>query len=223
MNNELVLHGCTPTPLASYLKALALLRLVAEAGTDGGGDPDASGFWRADEFVLRTRLTKEELRAFFLERYHPTPLLSPWNGRAGFLEGEDEDDDEGENTPAVGDDAENEGESTRIGAEMVRAFTHATLHVRFEPIKNTIEYFRRVRVLYCLNVSRAKAKALEAEIKNNKKARRPVSDDDEARLKTLKAANNRLKAQVLLQLRNEADEAWLSWFDACQSLAQVSS
>lgn len=222
MIHEHQLPGCTPTPLASYLKALAVLRLVAEAGADGGGDPNATGFWRDDVFMLRTRLTKEELRAFFLDRYRPTPLLSPWNGRAGFLEGEDEDDDEGENTPAV-DSSEDEGESTRIGAEMVRTFTHATLHARFEPIKKAIEGFQRVRILDFLNVNRAKAKALEAEIKKNKKARRPVSDDDEVRLKTLKAKNKRLKAQVLLQLRNEADEAWLPWFDACQSLAQVSS
>ena len=221
MKNEYALQGCTPTPLASYLKALAVLRLVAEAGTDGGGDPDAAGFWRDDIFVLRTRLTKEELRAFFLNRYRPTPLLSPWNGRAGFLEGDEEDNDEGENATEVVD--ADEGESTRIGAEMVRAFTQATLHARFEPIKKAIEGFQRVRVLDFLNINRAKAKALEAEIKKNKKARRPVSDDDEDRLKMLKAENKRMKAQVLLQLRNEADEAWLSWFDACQSLAQVSS
>jgi len=84
MTNELVLEGCRPTPLASYLKALAVLRLVAEAGADGGGDPDVAGFWRDDVFVLRTRLTREELRAFFLDRYRPTPLISPWNGGSGF-------------------------------------------------------------------------------------------------------------------------------------------
>ena len=63
---EIPLPGCTPTPLAAYLKALAVLRLVAEAGTEGGGDPDATGFWRNDVFVLRTRLTDDELRNFFL-------------------------------------------------------------------------------------------------------------------------------------------------------------
>jgi CRISPR-associated protein Csx17 len=84
MKNELVLQGCTPTPLASYLKALGVLRLVAEAGADVGGDPEATGFWRNDMFVLRTRLTNDELRAFFLERYRPTPLLAPWNGGSGF-------------------------------------------------------------------------------------------------------------------------------------------
>lgn len=84
MIHEHPLPGCTPTPLASYLKALAVLRLVAEAGTEGGGDANATGFWRDDIFVLRTRLTTEELRAFFLSRYRPTPLLAPWNGGSGF-------------------------------------------------------------------------------------------------------------------------------------------
>jgi CRISPR-associated protein Csx17 len=85
MIHEHPLPGCTPTPLASYLKALAVLRLVAEAGTDGGGDSEATGFWREDVFVLRTRLTKEELRAFFLDRYRPTPLIAPWGARSGFF------------------------------------------------------------------------------------------------------------------------------------------
>lgn len=84
MIHEHPLPGCTPTPLASYLKALAVLRLVAEAGADGGGDPEATGFWREDVFVLRTELTKDELRAFFLEWYRPTPLIAPWNGGSGF-------------------------------------------------------------------------------------------------------------------------------------------
>lgn len=84
MIQEHTLHGCTPTPLAAYLKALAVLRLVAEAGTEGCGDSDATGFWRDDIFVLRTRLTEDELPAFFLDRYRPTPLIAPWNGGSGF-------------------------------------------------------------------------------------------------------------------------------------------
>ncbi|MBI3371903.1 MAG: type I-U CRISPR-associated protein Csx17 [Betaproteobacteria bacterium] len=84
MIHEHPLPGCTPTPLASYLKALAVLRLVAEAGIDGGGNSETTGFWRNDMFVLRTRLTKHELCAFFLDRYRPTPLIAPWNGGSGF-------------------------------------------------------------------------------------------------------------------------------------------
>lgn len=84
--NEIVLHGCTPTPLASYLKALAVLRLVAEQA----GDPDATGCWRNDVFVLSTRLKSEELLEFFLERYQPTPLVAPWGARSGFFSGSSE-------------------------------------------------------------------------------------------------------------------------------------
>ncbi|PZP65100.1 MAG: type I-U CRISPR-associated protein Csx17 [Azospira oryzae] len=79
--NEIVLHGCTPTPLASYLKALAVLRLTAEQAAD----PDATGFWRNDVFVLRTRLNEGELLEFFLQRYQPTPIVAPWNGGSGFF------------------------------------------------------------------------------------------------------------------------------------------
>jgi CRISPR-associated protein Csx17 len=74
-----VLDGCRPSPLAHYLKALGLLRLVAEQA-----DPDARGAWNADRFVLRTRLSAAELDGFLLERYRPTPLLAPWNGGSGF-------------------------------------------------------------------------------------------------------------------------------------------
>jgi CRISPR-associated protein Csx17 len=90
MTQPIELTGCTPTPLASYLKALAVLRLVAEAGADNGGDSEAAGFWREDVFVLRTKLTKEELRAFFLGQYRPTPLIAPWGARSGFFAGSSE-------------------------------------------------------------------------------------------------------------------------------------
>lgn len=77
---DLPLPGCTPMPLAAYLKALAVLRLVAEQGAD----PGASGFWRDGVFVLRSSLDREHLLAFFLQRYAPTPLIAPWNGGSGF-------------------------------------------------------------------------------------------------------------------------------------------
>lgn len=73
------LGGCAPSPLGSYLKALAVLRLVSEQA-----DPTARGFWRDEAFWLVTTLSREELLGFFLERYEPTPILSPWNGGSGF-------------------------------------------------------------------------------------------------------------------------------------------
>ena len=74
------LDGCAPTPLGAYLKALAVLRLVAEQR-----DPEARGFWRDESFWLSTTLYRDLLLSFFLEEYQPTPILSPWNGGSGFF------------------------------------------------------------------------------------------------------------------------------------------
>lgn len=74
------LPGCAPTPLARYLKALGVLRLVAE-----GPDPEALGYWQGDEFVLESaRLDAQELERFLLHDYVPTPIVAPWNGGSGF-------------------------------------------------------------------------------------------------------------------------------------------
>jgi CRISPR-associated protein Csx17 len=79
------LKGCAPEPLADYLKALGVLRLVVEQGLD----PQARGWWQNERFHLLTRLSRDELEKFFLERYEPTPLLSPWNKGCGFFKGSD--------------------------------------------------------------------------------------------------------------------------------------
>lgn len=74
------LSGCSPTPLAHYLKAIGILRLVAEQA-----DATARGWWREESFSLLSRLTREELVQFFLSAYQPTPLVAPWNGGSGFF------------------------------------------------------------------------------------------------------------------------------------------
>jgi CRISPR-associated protein Csx17 len=73
---ELILHGCTPEPLMSYLKALGILRLVAEQA-----DPEACGAWHAEAFALSSQFDREALIKFFLEKYRPTPILAPWKHR----------------------------------------------------------------------------------------------------------------------------------------------
>ncbi len=77
---ELVLHGCTPEPLMSYLKALGVLRLVAEQV-----DPEARGAWRGGTFVLASVLDGDALVKFFVEAYRPTPIAAPWAGGSGFF------------------------------------------------------------------------------------------------------------------------------------------
>lgn len=79
------LNGCAPVPLAHYLKALGILRLVAEQE-----DPSARGWWEGERFRLMTRLSRDELEKFFLERYEPTPMFNPWGGRSGYYSGSSE-------------------------------------------------------------------------------------------------------------------------------------
>lgn len=77
--HEIELTGCRPEPLGSYLKALAVLRLVAEQK-----DRDARGNWRGEHFVLTSALDREALLRFFIEEWEPTPVVAPWNGGSGF-------------------------------------------------------------------------------------------------------------------------------------------
>lgn len=79
------LNGCAPTPLAHYLKALGILRLVSEQP-----DPEARGWWEGERFLLATHLDEDELLDFFLEEYEPTPLFNPWGARSGYFPGSSE-------------------------------------------------------------------------------------------------------------------------------------
>lgn len=74
------LTGCSPTPLAHYLKAVGVLRLVS-----GQLDSVTRGFWKDEAFSLITKVSRDELVDYFLHHYRPTPLIAPWNGGSGFF------------------------------------------------------------------------------------------------------------------------------------------
>jgi CRISPR-associated protein Csx17 len=78
------LTGCTPVPLAGYLKGLGILRLVSEQK-----DVGARGWWQDEHFCLMTSCDAAELTRFFLEDYAPTPFVSPWNKGSGFYSRDD--------------------------------------------------------------------------------------------------------------------------------------
>jgi len=65
--------------MMSYLKALGVLRLVAEQK-----EPSVRGYWAGDSFHLYSVMDQDVLVAFFLKEYKPTPILAPWNGGSGF-------------------------------------------------------------------------------------------------------------------------------------------
>ena len=90
----LALHGCAPTPLASYLKALGVLRLVSSPANHVSGeaaDPHARGWWENECFHLRTTLNRDALLHFFLHDYAPSPIIAPWNGGSGFYSKDNKD------------------------------------------------------------------------------------------------------------------------------------
>lgn len=76
----LTLKGCTPIPLAHYLKALGILRLVSEQL-----DASARGSWINDQFALFSSADAAGLEIFFAHAYQPTAVLAPWNGGSGFF------------------------------------------------------------------------------------------------------------------------------------------
>ena len=137
MMHEHVLGGCTPTPLAHYLKALGILRLVAEQK-----DSHAAGRWQGEQFILRTVLNREELERFFLGEYRPTPIISPWNGRAGYLEGESAE------------------ASNRTGAVLLKEFRDSTAE-RLRLYRGLIQKLDQTESISEMNTVRAKKKELD--------------------------------------------------------------
>ena len=91
---HLTLDGCAPTPLASYLKALGVLRLLSSSANHVDGkaaDPKARGWWEHERFHLMTALGGDGLLRYFLEAYAPSPIIAPWNGGSGFYPNDNKD------------------------------------------------------------------------------------------------------------------------------------
>lgn len=78
-SHHLKLAGCSPTPLAHYLKGLGVFRLVAER------HPESRAWWEQEAFFLQSSLEYDSLLKLLLEEYDPTPIVAPWNGGSGFF------------------------------------------------------------------------------------------------------------------------------------------
>ena len=68
------LDGCIVSTLANYLKTMGAFRIIAEQ-KDGA----TLGRWNNDRFEIDTMLDREEIIDFILNRYEPSPLISPWS------------------------------------------------------------------------------------------------------------------------------------------------
>lgn len=113
------LDGCAPTPLANYLKALGVLRIVSEQL-----DPAARGWWEGEQFLLASRCDLPELENFFLAKYAPSAMVNPWGARSGFYPGSNE----------------------RTSREVLQLIEKSN-DSRFESFKQSIESARKVLVI----------------------------------------------------------------------------
>lgn len=76
---DLVLGGCSRIPLAAYLSAVGVVRVLGRQV-----DPSVSGRWTDDGFVVGTDLDRDQLADFFVDEFAPTPIITPWNNGSGF-------------------------------------------------------------------------------------------------------------------------------------------
>lgn len=75
----LTLEGCRSVPLLSYLQGFGVLRALHEQHMS-----ELLCFWKGSTLHLEGNLDREDILEFFISRYKPAPIISPWNGRGGF-------------------------------------------------------------------------------------------------------------------------------------------
>ena len=189
------LDGCAPTPLAHYLKALGILRLIAEQA-----DSSARGWWQDERFCLMTLLDRERLERFFLEQYAPTPFVSPWNRGSGFYQ--------------EGDPGLAPIESSR--ATRLLPFRAGILAGRAE-LASLAEADALVRALKDTTKVRKGMTSAEADAARNRK-------EDPAFKAELAAANKRF-SELKADLFNPCAASWRgphrAWMDAAVVLPEV--
>ena len=200
IGSPIALNGCAPTPLASYLKALGILRLISSPANHVSGeaaDPHARGWWQDECFHLRTTLSRDALLHFFLCDYAPSPIIAPWNGRAGFLEG-----DEGE-------------ASNRTGAVLMNAIEKSAC-LRLGGMRGTVELLRTNSYLERYNRLRVKANALKKGSKRLSGDKKKANNVEKSHVEKEGRA---VKSLLLPTLRSETDEYHVRYLDACYVLA----
>lgn len=76
MSTETHLAGLTPASLSGYLSAVGLFRVLSEQL-----DETVRASWAGDHLVI-SGVPLEEIEAFLLNDFVPSPVYSPWNGTA---------------------------------------------------------------------------------------------------------------------------------------------
>ena len=198
ITEPLMLGGCEPTPLASYLKAIGVLRLISldtNHVNKFAADPEARGWWENSKFHLSTRLNREDLYEFFLRKYSPTPIIGAWNGRAGFLEGD---------------------ASTRTGADLMLEI-QASETCRLVNMRRTVDALRKNKELSKFDGLRAKEKRLRQEVKKLSGSKKEAKEQE---LKSVVNESKKTKSFLLQNLRSTTDSEHLHYIDACYMLSK---
>ncbi len=180
------LTGCAPAPLAHYLKALGILRLVAEQR-----DPAARLWWQDEHAVLATTLDADELRRFFLEEYAPSPIIAPWNAGSGFYTGKeaaeaadiDSDDEESSDSESDAGDEEPESAHRKDMLDTLDSTDDDRLLTLQSAVKLALEQ-ECVQFRHTLETARTAKKALNKDKSND--VLREQSKEADAAKKTLK-------------------------------------
>ncbi|MDO8538839.1 MAG: type I-U CRISPR-associated protein Csx17 [Opitutaceae bacterium] len=178
------LPGCSPIPLASYLKALGILRVLSQQCPDA----HAQGFWQGNAFTLVSTYDREALLDFFLTRYAPSPVVAPWNGGSGF-----HPDDNSEALDAFKNAAQDRFRPLR---ETIAAACKA------------LDGLGLTSVLQVIQNSREKQK----ETKKSKDRRK--QQEAEKEFKEAKQQFQETKGKLLLRCRNTFSETALEWLDS---------
>ena len=173
-------------------------RLLARQPVSGeAADPQARGWWENECFHVRTTLGRDALLHFFLHDYAPSPIIAPWNGRAGFLEGD------------AGDS------SSRAGAVLMRAIENSECH-RLEHMRRTVHSLHDNDHLGNYNRLRARLKQLQKASKTLKGEEKRLTDAEKNRVdKEAKA----VKSLLLPSLRSETASHHVAYIDACYVLS----
>lgn len=156
--NSIELNGCSPEPMASYLKALGVLRLVSSYSNSAQGiaaDSNVRGCWKNNRFILITKLSLDELIEFFVKDYAPSPIIAPWNGRAGFLE------------------PDSDNTSRREGAVLMRRMEDSECN-RLRALSRTIRLFRENDFLIKFKFLRSKSNKLDPSDPNRKEIEKRI-------------------------------------------------
>lgn len=243
MRNEIILNGCAPEPLIHYLKALGIFRLIADQL-----DSQVRGAWRSDAFVLDSEKNGDDLVAFFLNEYQPTPIVAPWNGGSAFYDGEDITARE-----AIRKSSGERLEAYREVVEKVLAFpempstsrlTVADLISSVERIvagatdKGTEKQREVVEEAKRLMSAIARTHKIESKtIEQIQELRESLTRSDEARLplnqvlklvrklRTLvkKSGRSSVKEEIVRACRNRLDDRTVQWIDAALVISDTDS